>query len=71
MPPREEIAPGHLVRCYRHDEVAQVEPAVDNFAEFQEAAERILGAGVPAPISAGETSTGRRNGQARRPRSRS
>jgi hypothetical protein len=35
------------VRCYRHDEVARHEQAVDYFARFQEQAERILGAGMP------------------------
>jgi oligopeptide/dipeptide ABC transporter ATP-binding protein len=47
MPAVESVEPGHMVRCYRHREVARQEQAVDNFARFQEEAERILGAGMP------------------------
>lgn len=44
-PEAEVVEPGHLVRCHRHDEVAQQEQAVDYFVRFQEEAERILGVG--------------------------
>ena len=44
MPPVEEVAPGHRVRCFRHEEVAAMEPATDYFEAFQREAERILGA---------------------------
>jgi oligopeptide/dipeptide ABC transporter ATP-binding protein len=47
MPPVETVAPGHIVRCYRTDEVARMERAVDYFGQFQAEADRILGAGVP------------------------
>jgi oligopeptide/dipeptide ABC transporter ATP-binding protein len=47
MPDAESAGPGHLVRCYRHLEVARHEEAIDYFARFQEQAERILGAGMP------------------------
>jgi oligopeptide/dipeptide ABC transporter ATP-binding protein len=47
IPQPESVEPGHLVRCYRHREVARHEQAVDYFARFQEEAERILGAGAP------------------------
>ncbi|WP_457938423.1 oligopeptide/dipeptide ABC transporter ATP-binding protein [Mesorhizobium sp. 10J20-29] len=48
MPPIETLAPQHLVRCYRHEEVARMEDEIDYFAQFQGEVERILGAGVPA-----------------------
>jgi oligopeptide/dipeptide ABC transporter ATP-binding protein len=48
MPPEVMIAPGHMARCYRTDEVARIEKAVDYFGQFQQEANRILGAGVPA-----------------------
>ena len=60
MPPLEEIAPGHLLHCYHHDQVAQVDPPSDTFAEFQASAERVLGVDVLATDARGETSTGRR-----------
>jgi oligopeptide/dipeptide ABC transporter ATP-binding protein len=47
MPPEEMIAEDHMVRCYRHDEVARIEKSVDYFGQFQAEANRILGAGVP------------------------
>ncbi len=47
MPPVETVAPGHTVRCYRIDEVARMEKAVDYFGQFQAEADRILGASVP------------------------
>ncbi|MDX6749889.1 ABC transporter ATP-binding protein [Geminicoccaceae bacterium 1502E] len=46
MPPAEAVAPGHEVRCWRHEEVARMEKAVDYFERFQSEAERIL---TPAP----------------------
>lgn len=52
MPPVETVAENHIVRCYRHEEVARMERREDGFARFQSEAERILGAGVPAPASA-------------------
>jgi oligopeptide/dipeptide ABC transporter ATP-binding protein len=45
-PPVEVVEPGHLVRCYRHAEVAARERAVDYFEQFQSEAERVLSAGV-------------------------
>jgi oligopeptide/dipeptide ABC transporter ATP-binding protein len=47
MPPVDTIAPGHTVRCYRTDEVARMEQAIDYFGQFQAEADRILGAGIP------------------------
>jgi oligopeptide/dipeptide ABC transporter ATP-binding protein len=44
-PPPEAVEPRHEVRCFRHEEVARQEQAVDYFARFQEEAERILGVG--------------------------
>jgi oligopeptide/dipeptide ABC transporter ATP-binding protein len=48
MPPSEAVGPGHSVRCYRHAEVAAMQPESDSFTRFQREAERILGVGVPA-----------------------
>jgi oligopeptide/dipeptide ABC transporter ATP-binding protein len=48
MPPVETVAANHTVRCYRHDEVAKLEPDFDSFTRFQREADRILGASVPA-----------------------
>lgn len=48
MPPETTISPKHFVRCFRHEEVAAMEESVDYFARFQEEAERILSAEVPA-----------------------
>jgi oligopeptide/dipeptide ABC transporter ATP-binding protein len=47
MPPEETVGPGHMVRCYRQDEVARMEKAMDYFGQFQAEADRILGASVP------------------------
>jgi len=47
MPPVESVAENHLVRCYRHSEVAGTEKDFDSFARFQSEADQILGAGVP------------------------
>jgi oligopeptide/dipeptide ABC transporter ATP-binding protein len=60
MPPREEIAPGHLLHCYHHDQVAQVDRPSDTFADFQASAERVLGTDVLETDARGETSMGRR-----------
>lgn len=71
-PPEEAVGPGHLVHCYRHEEVAAREKAVDYFAAFQSEAERILSAGVAdgriAEVDAGigdrmaPSSNGEKNG---------
>jgi oligopeptide/dipeptide ABC transporter ATP-binding protein len=50
MPPVETVGPNHLVRCYRHEEVEQMDEETDYFAQFQGEVERILGAGVPSPV---------------------
>jgi oligopeptide/dipeptide ABC transporter ATP-binding protein len=50
MPPIESLSPGHSVRCYRTDEVARMEQAVDYFGQFQAEADRILGAGIPGGV---------------------
>lgn len=42
MPPVEKVGPDHVVRCWRHDDVAAMEPSIDYFARFQSEAERIL-----------------------------
>lgn len=47
MPPEEAISTGHLVRCYRTDEVARREQSIDYFGRFQAEADRILSASVP------------------------
>ncbi len=47
-PPVEVVEAGHSVHCYRHEDVAAREKAVDYFAKFQSEAERILSAGVSA-----------------------
>ena len=49
-PPVEVIEPGHLAHCFRHEEVAAQERAVDYFAAFQSEAERILSAGVATDV---------------------
>jgi oligopeptide/dipeptide ABC transporter ATP-binding protein len=48
MPPEEMVGPGHMVRCYRHADVARLEEATDYFGRFQSETDRILGAGVPS-----------------------
>lgn len=48
MPPPDEVGSDHLVRCFRHEEVAAGhEEATDHFQHFQDEVERVLGAGVP------------------------
>ncbi|MGH6943044.1 MAG: oligopeptide/dipeptide ABC transporter ATP-binding protein [Geminicoccaceae bacterium] len=71
MPPREEIAPGHLVHCYHHDRVAKVDQPSDTFAEFQASAERVLGVDVLETDAGEETPTGRRRWASSTARSRS
>ena len=44
MPPAEDLGGNHVVRCFKHQEVAQTERAADTFEEFQRTAERILSA---------------------------
>ena len=60
MPPSEEIAPGHLVHCYHHEQVAQIDQPSDTFAEFQASAERVLGVDVLGADMDEETPRGRR-----------
>jgi oligopeptide transport system ATP-binding protein len=43
MPPPEDLGSGHIVHCFRHQEVAKLDRAADTFAEFQQEAERVLG----------------------------
>ncbi len=47
MPGHEDVGGGHLVHCFRQEEVALLDRPVDAFAQFQAEAERILGV-VPA-----------------------
>ncbi|MEK0084092.1 oligopeptide/dipeptide ABC transporter ATP-binding protein [Benzoatithermus flavus] len=42
MPPADPVAPGHRVRCWRHQDVAAVAQTMDYFERFQIEAERIL-----------------------------
>jgi oligopeptide/dipeptide ABC transporter ATP-binding protein len=42
MPPPSDLGGGHIVHCFRHQEMAQHARASDTFAEFQLEAERIL-----------------------------
>ena len=65
MPPAERIAPDHLVRCYRHDDVARLDDDTDQFDRFQGEVERILGAGVVArAVPSTKQKTGAEHGQA-------
>ena len=50
MPPISTVEARHLVRCFRHEEVAAIEESVDYFARFQAEAERILSAEVPPDL---------------------
>ena len=43
MPPAVEVGKGHLVHCYRHEDVAATVPASNTFSLFMSEAERILG----------------------------
>lgn len=49
MPPPSDLGGGHIVHCFRHQDVAQLDRASDTFAEFQLEAERVLG--VPRATS--------------------
>jgi oligopeptide/dipeptide ABC transporter ATP-binding protein len=51
MPPEMQLGDGHMVRCFKHQEIAALNPMRDNFAQFQEDAERILSEGSGAPLS--------------------
>lgn len=53
MPPAEEVGPGHLVHCFRHEEVAAVVPASETFTKFMQEAERILARPAAAAPTAG------------------
>jgi oligopeptide/dipeptide ABC transporter ATP-binding protein len=46
MPPVFMAAKDHMVRCFKHKEIAELDKVVDNFATFQEKAERVLSAGA-------------------------
>jgi oligopeptide/dipeptide ABC transporter ATP-binding protein len=46
MPPVSMVGKGHMVRCFKHKEIAELEQATDNFAEFQRNAERVLSEGA-------------------------
>jgi oligopeptide/dipeptide ABC transporter ATP-binding protein len=49
MPPAESVGPGHLVHCYRHEDVAAATPASATFASFAAEAERILARPLTQP----------------------
>ena len=51
MPPAEDLGSGHLVHCFRHEEVALLDRPVDAFAQFQAEAERILGVVPAVPVA--------------------
>jgi oligopeptide/dipeptide ABC transporter ATP-binding protein len=46
MPPAFMAAKDHMVRCFKHKEIAELEQVTDNFAEFQRNAERLLSEGA-------------------------
>jgi oligopeptide/dipeptide ABC transporter ATP-binding protein len=50
-PPPAELPDGHIVHCFRHQEVAKLERAADAFAAFQREAERILTASPATSLS--------------------
>lgn len=43
MPPPSDLGAGHIVHCFRHQDLAKLDRASDTFAEFQLEAERVLG----------------------------
>jgi len=43
MPAPENLGGGHIVHCFRHQEVAALDSTTDTFTRFQEEAKRILG----------------------------
>jgi len=49
MPPPTDLGGGHIVHCFRNQDVAHLDRASDTFAEFQLETERILSASAPAP----------------------
>lgn len=51
MPPVAMASPGHLVRCFKHDEIAAIGRKQDNYTKFQEIAERILTEGAQPQAS--------------------
>lgn len=51
MPPVSMANPNHLVRCFKHEEIATHDRAQDNFALFQANAEKTLRQGIPRPTS--------------------
>ncbi len=46
MPPVTMASRGHFVRCFKHEEIAALGRAQDNYTKFQENAERILSVGA-------------------------
>ncbi|HTJ57383.1 MAG TPA: ABC transporter ATP-binding protein [Devosiaceae bacterium] len=59
MPPPTVVGEGHLVHCFRHEEVAASVPASDTFNVFMREAEKILGRraieALPAELQTSET----------------
>ncbi len=48
MPAPEEVGSGHLVNCFNHHQVVELEgETMDKFDEFQQEAEEVLGVGAP------------------------
>jgi oligopeptide/dipeptide ABC transporter ATP-binding protein len=46
MPPEVRVGKGHMVRCFKHEEIAALGYSHDHFAQFQRNAERVLGEGA-------------------------
>jgi oligopeptide/dipeptide ABC transporter ATP-binding protein len=57
MPAPENLGGGHIVHCFRHQEVAALDSTTDTFTRFQEEAKRILGVfpGEPQPDPAAQS----------------
>lgn len=51
MPPASDLGGGHLVHCFRHEDVAALDRQADAFALFQQEAERILGVRPAVPTA--------------------
>jgi oligopeptide/dipeptide ABC transporter ATP-binding protein len=51
MPPASDVGGGHLVHCFRHEDVAALDRQADAFAQFQQEAERILGVCPAVPTA--------------------
>jgi oligopeptide/dipeptide ABC transporter ATP-binding protein len=49
MPPEILVGNRHMVRCFKHEEIAALGQSRDNFAEFQRNAERVLSEGAVLP----------------------